>query len=196
MLMELLFWRKPPGRPQCFFFSHYKFGKVFVVRITSSHPCLAKMNKNVTEQLTSHTVSVLISLRFGLWTLVPRARAALFEYMQSVCVLENITFCSLFTNCLRPFRDFSHHTVTSNNHHLFPLLVGDMRCRCSSKQSLAVGACNDFCICSFKCFHTADMFAALAHPSVWSRHVIVQYNLFGLFAYSERAFFLLLFSAE
>ncbi len=117
------------------------------------------------------------SLRFGLWTLVPRARAALFEYMQSVCVLENITFCSLFTNCLRPFRDFSHHTVTSNNHHLFPLLVGDMRCRCSSKQSLAVGACNDFCICSFKCFHTADMFAAIC----WQRTPLFDHDtsLFG-----------------
>ncbi len=35
--------------------------------------------------------------------------------MQSVSVLENITFCSLFTNRLRPFRDFIHHTVTSIN---------------------------------------------------------------------------------
>ncbi len=37
---------------------------------------------------------------------------------------------------------------------------------------------------SFKCFHTADMFDALAHASIWSRHVIVRNNLFGLFAYS------------
>ncbi len=37
---------------------------------------------------------------------------------------------------------------------------------------------------SFKYFHTADTFAALVHESIWSRHVIVQYNLFGLFAYS------------
>ncbi len=33
-------------------------------------------------------------------------------------------------------------------------------------------------------FHTADVFAALVRPSIWSRHVIVRYNLFGLFAYS------------
>ncbi len=63
---------------------------------------------------------------FGLWTLAPRAHAALFEYMQSVRVLENITFCSLFTNRLRPFRDFNHH---SNQHQPpLPLLIGDMRC--------------------------------------------------------------------
>ncbi len=42
-------------------------------------------------------MSKSVSLRFGLWTLVLRTRAALFEYMQFVRVLENITFCSLFT---------------------------------------------------------------------------------------------------
>ncbi len=36
---------------------------------------------------------------------------------------------------------------------------------------------------SFKYFHTADAFAALVHASIWSRHGIVRYNLFGLFAY-------------
>ncbi len=36
---------------------------------------------------------------------------------------------------------------------------------------------------SFKYFHTADMFAALVRASIWSSHIIVQYNLFGLFAY-------------
>ncbi len=34
---------------------------------------------------------------------MPRSRAALFEYMPFVCVLENITFCSIFAN---PFHDF------------------------------------------------------------------------------------------
>ncbi len=37
---------------------------------------------------------------------------------------------------------------------------------------------------SFKYFHTADTFAALVHASIWLRHVIVRYNLCGLFAYS------------
>ncbi len=37
---------------------------------------------------------------------------------------------------------------------------------------------------SFKYFHTADVFAALVRASIWSRHVIVRYNLFGLFTYS------------
>ncbi len=36
---------------------------------------------------------------------------------------------------------------------------------------------------SFKCFHIANMFAALVHASIWSRHVIVWSNLFCLFAY-------------
>ncbi len=34
---------------------------------------------------------------------------------------------------------------------------------------------------SFKYFHTADTFAAVVRASIWSRHVIVRYNLFGLF---------------
>ncbi len=61
-----------------------------------------------------------------------RARAALFEYMPFVRVLENRTFCSLFAN---PFRDFNHH---SNQHQPpLPLLIGDTRS--SAEQSLAVG---------------------------------------------------------
>ncbi len=36
---------------------------------------------------------------------------------------------------------------------------------------------------SFKCFHIANMFAALVQASIWSRHVIVWSNLFWLFAY-------------
>ncbi len=47
---------------------------------------------------------------------------------------------------------------------------------------------------SFKYFHTADVFAALVHASIWSRHIIVRYNLFGLSAYSAGRFFL--FSVE
>ncbi len=49
---------------------------------------------------------------------------------------------------------------------------------------------------SFKYFRTADTFAALVHASIWSRHVIVRYNLFGLFAYSaehRKMFFFAIF---
>ncbi len=57
-----------------------------------------------------------------------------------------------------------------------------------SSLSLSVlRACNVFFASfsdSFKYFHTADTFAALVHKSIWSRHVIVQYKLFGLFTYS------------
>ncbi len=72
-----------------------------------------------------------------LWTLnpAPRARAALFEYMQFMRVLENITFCSLFTNRLRPFHDFNYHS--NQQQPPLPLLIGDMRS--STKQSLAFG---------------------------------------------------------
>ncbi len=43
--------------------------------------------------------------------------------MQFVCVLQNITFCSLFTNCLKPFHDFNYNTVASIIHPSF-----EMRC--------------------------------------------------------------------
>ncbi len=98
--------------------------------------------------------------------------------MQSVRV-ENIPFCRLYTNRLRPFQ-----SSYSNQHQPpLPLLIGDMRC--STSHSLAVGACTDFCVflSSFKYFHTADTFAALVRAYIWSCHVIVRYILFGLFAY-------------
>ncbi len=126
-----------------------------------------------------------ISSCFGLWTLVPGARAALFEYVQLVRVLENITFCSLFTNRLRPFHNFNHHSNQQQPPFLFSSETWDVAL---SSLSLSVfRACNDFCISlsdSFKCFHTADMFAALVLASIWSRNVIVWYKLFSLFAYS------------
>ncbi len=43
-----------------------------------------------------------------------------------------VTFCSLFNNRLRPFRDFIHHTVTSINHP-------------SHQRHEMFRACNDFC---------------------------------------------------
>ncbi len=142
------------------------------------------MHKNFTEQLMSNTVlDFPRALEFEPWTLAPRACAALFEYMQSVRVFENITCCSLFTNRLRPFRDFNHHTVTSNNH---PFLFSSETCNAVlSSLSLPVlvmisASFSD----SFKYFHTADMFAALEFASIWSCHVIVRYNIFTLFAYN------------
>ncbi len=42
--------------------SRYEFGKMFVARITLSHPCLVKLHKSVTEQLTSNTISAQIIL--------------------------------------------------------------------------------------------------------------------------------------
>ncbi len=51
-----------------------EFGKMFVACIALAHS-FKKMNKNVTEQLPSNGVF----LRFGCWTLAPRARAVLFE---------------------------------------------------------------------------------------------------------------------
>ncbi len=99
--------------------SHYKFGKMFVARIALSH-AFKKLIKMLLSNWRVKVFQHRFSSRFGLWTLAPRARAALFEYMQSVRVFENITFCSLFTNHLRPFCDFNHHhTVTSNHQFLF-----------------------------------------------------------------------------
>ncbi len=110
---------------------------------------------------------------FGLWNLAPRARAALFEYMQFMRVLENRTFCSLFTNRLRPFRDFNHH----RNQHQPPFLFSSETWDAAlSSLSLSVfRACNDVCVSlsdSFKCFHTTDVFAALVRASIWSRHLL------------------------
>ncbi len=75
MLMELLFWRTSVLLVvdntadivinDC----HYKFAKMFVAHITLPHPCLVKIHKNVTEHLTSSTVSAQIFL--ALWTLNP-----------------------------------------------------------------------------------------------------------------------------
>ncbi len=104
--------------------------------------------------------------------------------MQFVRVLENITFCSLFTNCLRLFA-ISIITVTTNNHpFLFSSETWDAaltvsRCRCFVLVMIFTSFSD-----SFKCFHIAVIFAALVRASVWSRHDIVQYNLFDLFTYS------------
>ncbi len=57
---------------------------------------------------------------------------------------------------------------------------------CSTKQSLAVSACNDFGIFLFKCFYTGDMFAALLHAFIWLHHVIVRYNFIRIFRFYQK----------
>ncbi len=104
--------------------------------------------------------------------------------MQSVRVFENITFFSLFTNRLRQFRDFNHHTVTSIN-HLFLFSSETWDAALSSISLSELRAYNDFCIFRWQ-------FKILSHcwrvccisTCIWSCHVIVRYNLFCLFAYS------------
>ncbi len=63
--------------------------------------------------------------------------------MQSVHVLENIIFCSLFTNHLRPFRDFNHHTVTRIIHPSSSHRRHEMQLY--SLSLLVFRACNYFC---------------------------------------------------
>ncbi len=97
--------------------SHYVFGKMCVACVTLSHPCLVK--KIIKMLLSNWRVTLFRGTDF-LHALNPGYQAdspaTLSEYMQFMRVLENITSCSLFSNCLRPFRNFSHHTLTSNKH--------------------------------------------------------------------------------
>ncbi len=70
MLMELLFWRKPAGSHQQQIYKWFSL-QIWedVCRTYRIVTCLVKNHKSVTEQLTSNTVSVQISLT--LWTLNP-----------------------------------------------------------------------------------------------------------------------------
>ncbi len=150
--MELLFWRKHAGRPQCFFLlttacryfsdkSHYEFGKMFVTRITLSHA--------FTFFFLNEQMSNIVSAQnfLALWNLNPGATsscsAVWITCMQFVRVLENITFCSLFI--VWGHFAISIITVTSNNHpFLFSSETWD-----AALNSLWLSvfcACNDFCI--------------------------------------------------
>ncbi len=113
--------------------SHYEFGKMFVTHITLSHA----FKKII--QMSKWWVNVSAQNLLALWTLGPWARAALFEYMLFVRVLESKTFCSLFAN---PFHDFSHNS--NQQQPPLPLFIGDMRS--SAKQSLAVGVSGLYCL--------------------------------------------------
>ncbi len=148
--------------------------------VSHCHMPLKKTNKNVTEQMTSNSVWLVtvfqrrISSLFGLWTLAPRARAVLFEYMQFLRVFENITFCSLFTNRLRPFRDFNHHS--NQNQPPLPLLIGD------GLLLSVLRACNDFC-CISACLYL-----------IVSRHCSVQFiRSFHLLGRTPKEFFFAIF---
>ncbi len=113
------------------------------------------------------------------WTLNPGTASS----CSAVWIVQNVSKLP----CLKAISRFQSSNSNQQQPPL-PLLIGDMRCRCSTKQSFAVGACNDFASFSdsLKYFHTADVFAALVHASIWSCHIIVRYNLFGLFAYSAK----------
>ncbi len=104
--------------------------------ITNLGRCLSHVSHCHTHlkkiiKMSKWCVSVSAQNFLALWTLAPPARAALFEYMPFVRVLENITFWSLFAN---PFHDFNHHS--NQQQPPLPLLIGDMRS--SAEQSLAV----------------------------------------------------------
>ncbi len=82
-----------------------------------------------------------------LWTLNPGVASscspAWITYMLSVRVLENTTFCSLFTNRLRRF-----HLSYSNQHQppfLFSSETWDTVLPLNSLSLLVFRACNDFC---------------------------------------------------
>ncbi len=159
---------------------------------------LKKNYKNVTEQLTSNC-SAQIFLTLWTLTLATRAHAVLFEHVIRG-VFEKLTFCSLFINRMRPFRDFNHHTVTSIN-HLFLLTWETWDAALSSLSLSVLRASNDFLHLSLTVLNTftLQVFAALVRISVWSRHVIVRgtsYFPFRLFGRTSKEFFFVLFSAE
>ncbi len=93
--------------------------------------------------------------------------------MESMHVLENITCCSLF-NCVISI------ILTSNNHLFLSSKAWDAALNSLSRSVLVMifASFSD----SFKCFHTADMFAALVHAFIWLRHCSV-HILYGLFTY-------------
>ncbi len=122
--------------------------------VSHCHTPLKKKKKHLKMISNGILAQNFLALWFGLWTLAPRARAALFEYMQFVRVFENITFCSLFNNCLRPFHDFNHQS--NQQQPPLPLLIGDMRWFYDD-HSIILEWCLRLSLSdSFKCLHTAD----------------------------------------
>ncbi len=168
--------------------------------LTSLRRCLShvshwhifkKTNTNVAELLTSSSVLA----RFGLWTLAPRA--VWITYMPFVRVLENITFCSLFTNRLRPFRDFIYHTVTSINH---PSSCHRRReIQCYSLSLLVFRSCNEFCtVRSHTVLNTWTLQMCFCISArlylIVSPHCLVQFIRSRLIDRTPKELFLLLFS--
>ncbi len=142
----LLFWQKPTGRSRCLFFWQQIY-KWFSLRIWEDVCCMYRIVtsfKKIIKMLLSNCFSTDFphALYFESW----RCKLMQCFYMPSVHVFENMTFCSLFTNRLRSFRDFNHHTVTSIN-HLF-LCSSETWDAALSILSLSVfRACNNFCVC-------------------------------------------------
>ncbi len=158
----------------------------FVSRITLSHPSIVKMYTNITEHLTCNTVSAQIFLM--LWTLKPwQPRAScstVWIHAICACLRKHNNVCYLFTNWLRQFRYFNHHTVTSNNH---PFLFSSKTCDAvlnSLWLSVLIMIFVSFSD-TFKCFHTADMFAVLVRAYlIMSLYCLVQFiRSFRLFCY-------------
>ncbi len=123
--------------------------------------------------------------------------------MQSVLVLENITFYnSLFTNrlILRKLLNCwncwncaisQFHSSYSNQHQpslLFSSETWDTVLLLNSLLLLVflvlVRSFVQFFRVQFLILSCSRRVSALVHTSIWSCHVIVRYNLFGLLAYS------------
>ncbi len=182
MLMELLFWRKYAGtrKTSLLLFvdnSMQIFLRYISLRIWEdvchTYHIVTRL-KFFKIKINKWWVSVSAQIFLALWTLVPRAHAALFEYMPLVRVLENITFCSLFAN---PFHDFNHHRNQQQPPFLFSSEI--WKAALSSLSLSVFRACNDFCVS--------------LSLSIWLRNVIVRYKLFGIIAYSaehRKSFFL------
>ncbi len=164
---------------------------MFVARIALSH-AFKKINKNFTEQLPSNIVSAQIFLM--LWTLNAGAASScstFWIHALRACIWKH----NILQFIYKSFKAISRFQSSySNQQPPLPLLIGGMRC--SAKQSLVLVMIFASFSDSFKYFHTADMFAAFVRASIWSCHVIVRYILFGLFTYSIRKSFFLLFSAK
>ncbi len=141
MLMELLFWWKYAGTRKTSVLLFVDNSMQIFLRYIS-----LRIWEDVYHTYQSHCHTPLKKIiKMSKWEF-PRAldfepwcqsRAAVFEYMPFVRVLENITFCSLFAN---PFHDFNHH---SNQHQPpLPLLIVDMRSSASSLSLSVSRACN------------------------------------------------------
>ncbi len=150
--------------------------------VSHCHMFLKKTNKNVTEQMTSN--NVLAQIFLALWTLNPGAASscsAVGIHAIPACIRKQHSAVYL----LIVWGHFAIPIITvtmQQSPFLFSSETWDAALNSLSLSVLVMifASFSD----SFKYFHTADTFAALVRASIWSRHVIAWYNVFGLFAYS------------